>query len=46
MGVVRTNCLDCLDRTNAVQTLIGLQVRFSGFYVMKNCIGGIGLILL
>jgi synaptojanin len=22
-GVVRTNCLDCLDRTNAVQTVIG-----------------------
>ena len=22
-GVIRTNCMDCLDRTNAVQTLIG-----------------------
>ena len=26
-GTVRTNCLDCLDRTNAVQTFIGLLVR-------------------
>ncbi|EFO22572.2 endonuclease/Exonuclease/phosphatase [Loa loa] len=25
-GVIRVNCLDCLDRTNAVQTLIGFQV--------------------
>lgn len=25
-GTIRTNCLDCLDRTNCVQTLIGLQV--------------------
>lgn len=25
-GAVRTNCLDCLDRTNSVQTLIGLQM--------------------
>lgn len=25
-GAVRANCLDCLDRTNSVQTLIGLQV--------------------
>ncbi|VDK88573.1 unnamed protein product [Litomosoides sigmodontis] len=24
-GVIRVNCLDCLDRTNAVQTLIGFQ---------------------
>ncbi|XP_043228770.1 synaptojanin-1-like [Amphibalanus amphitrite] len=25
-GTVRTNCLDCLDRTNCVQTLVGLEV--------------------
>ncbi|XP_068145428.1 synaptojanin-1 [Drosophila tropicalis] len=25
-GVVRTNCLDCLDRTNCVQTYLGLDV--------------------
>ena len=25
-GTVRTNCTDCLDRTNAVQTFIGLEV--------------------
>ncbi|UYV85112.1 SYNJ1 [Cordylochernes scorpioides] len=25
-GTFRTNCLDCLDRTNAVQTFIGLEI--------------------
>lgn len=25
-GTVRTNCLDCLDRTNCVQTFLGLDV--------------------
>ncbi|KAA0189144.1 SYNJ1 protein [Fasciolopsis buskii] len=25
-GVLRINCVDCLDRTNAVQTLVGLQI--------------------
>ncbi|THD20455.1 Synaptojanin-1 [Fasciola hepatica] len=25
-GVLRINCVDCLDRTNAVETLVGLQV--------------------
>ncbi|XP_064600325.1 synaptojanin-1-like [Liolophura sinensis] len=25
-GTIRTNCLDCLDRTNAVQSLIGLEI--------------------
>uniref|UniRef100_A0A1I7WMJ2 phosphoinositide 5-phosphatase n=1 Tax=Heterorhabditis bacteriophora TaxID=37862 RepID=A0A1I7WMJ2_HETBA len=24
-GVLRINCLDCLDRTNAIQTVVGLQ---------------------
>jgi hypothetical protein len=23
VGIIRTNCLDCLDRTNAVMSLIG-----------------------
>ena len=23
MNVIRTNCVDCLDRTNVVQTLLG-----------------------
>uniref|UniRef100_A0A0N5A7W6 phosphoinositide 5-phosphatase n=1 Tax=Syphacia muris TaxID=451379 RepID=A0A0N5A7W6_9BILA len=35
-GVLRTNCLDCLDRTNAVQTCVGLQV--------SHCIDNILLI--
>lgn len=25
-GVIRTNCLDCLDRTNSMQTFIGLKM--------------------
>ncbi|XP_065175283.1 synaptojanin-1-like [Sycon ciliatum] len=25
-GTVRTNCMDCLDRTNAVQTFLGLEI--------------------
>lgn len=25
-GTIRTNCLDCLDRTNCVQTFLGLDV--------------------
>ncbi|XP_011567451.3 synaptojanin-1 [Plutella xylostella] len=25
-GCIRTNCLDCLDRTNAIQTFIGLEM--------------------
>ena len=25
-GAVRTNCMDCLDRTNAVQTYLGMEV--------------------
>ncbi|KAL1470710.1 hypothetical protein MTO96_024067, partial [Rhipicephalus appendiculatus] len=28
-GTFRTNCLDCLDRTNCVQTFIGLEVLAS-----------------
>ena len=25
-GTIRTNCLDCLDRTNCVQKVIGIQM--------------------
>ncbi|KAK3104004.1 hypothetical protein FSP39_023595 [Pinctada imbricata] len=25
-GTIRTNCLDCLDRTNAVQSMLGLEM--------------------
>ena len=28
-GTIRTNCMDCLDRTNLVQTLIALKVRIA-----------------
>jgi hypothetical protein len=33
-GVVRTNCLDCLDRTNVVQTLVGKEFLKSWFAQM------------
>lgn len=33
-GVVRTNCLDNLDRTNAVQSLFG---RFALFHKLEQC---------
>ena len=32
-GVVRTNCLDCLDRTNAVQTVIGRAALHVFFFI-------------
>lgn len=25
-GAVRTNCIDCIDRTNSVQSYLGLEV--------------------
>ncbi len=28
-ATIRTNCLDCLDRTNSVQSFFGLQVKLS-----------------
>ncbi|VDN18434.1 unnamed protein product [Gongylonema pulchrum] len=34
-GVIRVNCLDCLDRTNAVQTLIGFQVARFHFGIFR-----------
>ena len=27
-GIIRTNCLDCLDRTNTMQTIAGAITRF------------------
>ena len=38
-GIIRTNCLDCLDRTNAVQTLFAqqaLQAQISALGVDAN----------
>ncbi|KAH8233222.1 hypothetical protein KR026_005515 [Drosophila bipectinata] len=34
-GVVRTNCLDCLDRTNCVQTYLGLDTLGLQLEAMK-----------
>ena len=28
-GTIRTNCLDCLDRTNATQMMIGMEVSIN-----------------
>lgn len=41
-GVVRTNCLDCLDRTNYVQSRVALEVlksmleKFTSDITRKN----------
>lgn len=34
-GTLRTNCLDCLDRTNCVQTFIGLQILIKQLEVLN-----------
>lgn len=34
-GIFRTNCLDCLDRTNLVQTIIS-QIAFEIFLMQQN----------
>lgn len=34
-GVFRTNCLDCLDRTNIIQTLIS-RIALEGFFTLCN----------
>ena len=36
-GTIRSNCLDCLDRSNTVQTFLGLQVCVWG--------GGVGVLV-
>uniref|UniRef100_A0A914HAX0 phosphoinositide 5-phosphatase n=1 Tax=Globodera rostochiensis TaxID=31243 RepID=A0A914HAX0_GLORO len=33
-GVIRTNCLDCLDRTNSVQTLIGMRALITQLKIL------------
>lgn len=35
VGVVRTNCMDCLDRTNVVQSVIGRNIAHKQFYKMN-----------
>ncbi|KAH1113271.1 hypothetical protein J1N35_006649 [Gossypium stocksii] len=44
LGVVRTNCIDCLDRTNVTQSMIGrkmleLQLRRIGVFAAEETIG-------
>lgn len=34
-GTIRTNCLDCLDRTNCVQTFFGLEILAKQLQVMQ-----------
>ncbi|CAH1997104.1 unnamed protein product [Acanthoscelides obtectus] len=34
-GTVRVNCLDCLDRTNCVQTFLGLEILAEQLETMK-----------
>lgn len=35
VGTIRTNCLDCLDRTNCVQTFFGLEVLKQQLHLLK-----------
>ncbi|CAK9164941.1 unnamed protein product [Ilex paraguariensis] len=44
LGVVRTNCIDCLDRTNVTQSMIGrkmleFQLRRLGIFEAEETIG-------
>lgn len=34
-GVIRTNCMDCLDRTNVVQSVIARNVLLNQLYEVK-----------
>lgn len=34
-GTIRTNCLDCLDRTNCVQTFLGLEILQKQLIALK-----------
>ncbi|KAF2073687.1 hypothetical protein CYY_005004 [Polysphondylium violaceum] len=34
-GIVRTNCLDCLDRTNLVQSMIGINVLEKWLHLLE-----------
>lgn len=35
-GVIRTNCIDCLDRTNVVQSVIGRNAMLNQLYEVKK----------
>jgi hypothetical protein len=36
-GVVRTNCMDCLDRTNVVQSIFGRFILFQQLSTVASC---------
>ena len=36
-GTIRTNCLDCLDRTNSVQSFLGQEVSLSVMQDLSVC---------
>lgn len=41
-GTIRTNCLDCLDRTNSVQAFFALEVTLLSCVVIKQfCISAL-----
>jgi hypothetical protein len=35
-GVIRTNCMDCLDRTNVVQSVIARNILLNQLYQVRN----------
>ena len=40
MGILRTNCIDCLDRTNVTQARISLEVLTDVLTKIKKSNGG------
>ncbi len=37
MGIVRTNCVDCLDRTNTAQFIMGFRAFRHQLYALGVC---------
>jgi len=37
-GLFRTNCMDCLDRTNVIQSLIAWENLIQGPYIRHDVI--------
>lgn len=35
-GVIRTNCMDCLDRTNVVQSVIARNILLTQLYQVSD----------
>ena len=36
-GVIRTNCMDCLDRTNVAQSVFARNILLNQLFAVRNC---------